>query len=142
MDRFGFQTVRGSSSRGGGEARDGLVASTGDGWFTALTVDGPRGPRRRVKGGIIDIARRTGVAVLPLTTIASSHWILSRSWDQFKIPKPFAKIVVSYGAPVFVAPSTQGLAFGTAKSQVRSGLATAEAAAQTYLQRRALRAPL
>ncbi len=136
MDRFGFKTVRGSSSRGGGEARDGLVASTEDGWFTALTVDGPRGPRRRVKGGIIDIARRTGVAVLPLTTVASSQWILRRSWDQFKIPKPFAKVVVSYAAPIVVAADTQGLAFGAAKAEVKAGLATAEANAQAFLLRR------
>ena len=133
MDRLGFKTVRGSSSRGGEAARDGLVEVTARGWFTALTVDGPRGPRRRVKGGVIDIARRTGVAVLPLVTTADREWVLRKSWDQFKIPKPFARVCVSYGPPVRVPAETSGLSFGAAKAQVREGLAAAEAAGRLAL---------
>lgn len=133
MNRLGFQTIRGSSSRGGEEARDDLVGITARGWFTALTVDGPRGPRRRVKGGVVDVARRSGVAVVPLITTADREWILTKSWDQFKIPKPFARVCVSYGEPVFIAADTQGLAFGEAKARIRAGLASAEAAARRAL---------
>ncbi|MEN9834584.1 MAG: hypothetical protein RL011_777 [Pseudomonadota bacterium] len=132
MAKFGFNTVRGSSSRGGPEARDQLVQMTEDGWFTAITVDGPRGPRRRVKGGIVDLARRTGVTIVPLTTTADRNWVL-RSWDQFKVPKPFARILVRYGEPIVVAPDTQGLAFGNIKNQIRDGLASNEAAAVAEL---------
>ncbi|MBM4251687.1 MAG: DUF374 domain-containing protein [Deltaproteobacteria bacterium] len=132
MARFGFQTVRGSSSRGGPEARDQLVHMTKDGWFTAITVDGPRGPRRRVKGGIVDLARRTGVSIVPLTSTADRQWVL-RSWDQFKIPKPFARILVRYGEPIAVAAETQGLAFGSIKNQIREGLAINEAQAVAEL---------
>ena len=128
MARFGLSAVRGSSSRGGPEARDQLVQVTESGWFTAITVDGPRGPRRRVKGGIVDVARRTGVAIVPLTTTADRNWVL-RSWDEFKIPKPFARIVVRYGEPIAVPEDTQGLAFGEIKHKVRAGLAANEAAA-------------
>lgn len=129
MDRLGFKTVRGSSSRRGEEARDELVEITERGWFTAITVDGPKGPRHRVKGGIIDVARRTGVAALPMVALADRAWVLSRSWDQFKIPKPFARIAVHYGAPVFVPAETQGLAFGEAKAAVRRGLDDVQRAA-------------
>jgi len=133
MDRIGFKTVRGSSSRGGEEARDELVERVAAGWFTAITVDGPRGPRRRVKGGVIDVARRTGVAVLPLITIADRTWILHKSWDQFQIPKPFARVALRYGPPVFVSEDTTGLAFGEAKAKVKAGLEAAEAAAKADL---------
>lgn len=133
MNRWGFQTVRGSSSRGGEAARDDLVDLTARGWFTAITVDGPRGPRRRVKGGVVDVARRSGVAILPLATCADREWLFTKSWDQFKIPKPFARVCVSYGPPVSVPAATQGLAFGAAKAAVRSGLAAAEAAARAAL---------
>jgi len=128
MSRFGFNTVRGSSSRGGPEAREQLVRATESGWFTAITVDGPRGPRRQVKSGIVDVARRTGVAVVPMITTADRNWVL-RSWDQFKIPKPFARVIVRYGTPIPVPSDTQGLAFGAVKNQVRDGLNSTEAAA-------------
>jgi lysophospholipid acyltransferase (LPLAT)-like uncharacterized protein len=125
MDRVGFRTVRGSSSRGGEAARDGLVRSIADGYFTAVTVDGPRGPRRRVKGGVVDVARRTGVAVVPIVVAADRQWVLG-SWDRFKIPKPFARIAVRYGAPVVVPAETSGLAFGDAKSAIRRTLEETE----------------
>ena len=126
MDRLGFRTIRGSSSRRGKEARDDMVEITEQGWFTAITVDGPKGPRRRVKGGIVDVARRTGVAILPMIATADRQWVLRRSWDQFKIPKPFARIVVCYGEPILVAAEAHGLAFGEAKASIRAGLKTAE----------------
>lgn len=132
VERFGFHPIRGSSSRRGAEARDELVEITDRGWFTAVTVDGPRGPRRRVKGGVVDIARRSGVAILPLVAVADRCWQL-RSWDEFKIPKPFARIAVRYGPMVAVPEGTQGLAFGAAKAQVKAGLDAAEAAATADL---------
>ncbi len=134
MDRFGFQTIRGSSSRGGPEARDELVAMTADGWFTAITVDGPKGPRRRVKGGIVDVARRTGVAVLPMIAVADRQWVLSRSWDQFKIPKPFARVAVCYGEPIAVPEGTQGLAFGEVKARIKQALDATEQATASHLR--------
>src|SRR5690606_8909652 len=97
MDRLGFRTIRGSSSRRGEEARFDMVDALEQGWFTAITVDGPRGPRRRVKGGIVDVARRSQVAILPMMAIADRHWELTKSWDRFKIPKPFCRIVLRYG---------------------------------------------
>lgn len=133
MDRLGFQTVRGSSSRRGPEARDELVEIVEKGFFTAITVDGPRGPRRRVKGGVIDVARRSGVAVLPVAAIADRQWVMHKSWDKFKIPKPFSRVRICYAAPVVVPPETHGLAFGEMKAAVRLGMAEAEREARLNL---------
>ena len=81
----------------------------------------------------IDVARRSGVAVLPLITTADREWVLHKSWDQFKIPKPFARVCVVYGAPVTVPAATQGIAFGAAKAAVREALAVAEEAGRAAL---------
>ena len=129
MNRLGFRAVRGSSSRGGEAARDGMVSIMQEGWFTAVTVDGPRGPRRRVKGGVVDVGRRALVPVVPLVTKGAREWVLAKSWDQFKIPKPFSRVVVAYGAPINVPAETQGLAFGDAKRLIRVGLEATERAA-------------
>lgn len=133
MDRIGFKTIRGSSSRRGEEARHDMVGALAGGWFTAITMDGPRGPRRRLKGGIVDVARRGNVAILPLITIADRQWVLTRSWDQFKIPKPFARVAVQYGAPLVVPAETQGLAFGEAKNKVKDAMTATESDATRAL---------
>lgn len=124
--RLGLDTIRGSSSRGGPEARQQLIERTRRGIFTALTVDGPRGPRRRVKGGAVDIARKTSVPVLPCIAAAARPWVLTKTWDQFKIPRPFSRIAVAYGPPIVVPPETEGLAFDELKTKVKDAIDAAE----------------
>ncbi len=67
----------------------------------AVTPDGPRGPRGRVKRGLITIARRTGVPIVPVACRAERAWALS-SWDRMVVPKPFSAITVTYHPPVRV----------------------------------------
>jgi lysophospholipid acyltransferase (LPLAT)-like uncharacterized protein len=95
--------VRGSSSRGGKSVKDAMMAALKDGATGAITVDGPRGPRREVKFGVVKIASDTGVAIVPSSAKISKMWVL-RSWDRFRLPKPFAKVEVFYGPPLFVPP--------------------------------------
>ncbi|MFQ5655065.1 MAG: hypothetical protein ACE5GW_10085, partial [Planctomycetota bacterium] len=64
--------------------------------------DGPRGPRRHVQPGIIDLARRTGLAILP-AALAYRHCRRLRSWDRMAIPHPFTPAVVLFGEPLLVA---------------------------------------
>lgn len=129
MERLGYQTIRGSSSRRGEQARQELVDASREGWITAITMDGPRGPRRRVKGGVVDVARRGGGAILPVVVMGARTWTLTRSWDQFKIPKPFTRVAIRYGTPVLVAPDTHGLAFGAVKANIKAAMAAAESKA-------------
>lgn len=100
---FGYRMIYGSQNRdgkdkGGMQAVRGLLASVKNGYPTAVTVDGSVGPRRYVKSGILDIGRRTGAGIIPFAVAADRFWEL-KTWDRFKLPKPFAKIVVSYGEP-------------------------------------------
>ena len=118
---MGMHPVRGSSSRGGKEARDEIVASFEEGYSVGITVDGPKGPPKVVKPGIIDVARKGKVAILPLTARGDRNWILG-SWDSLNIPKPFSRVAVCYGPPIMVAPDISGDAFESARKQVETVL--------------------
>jgi lysophospholipid acyltransferase (LPLAT)-like uncharacterized protein len=99
--RLGFGHVRGSSTRGGARALLELAQKVRSGFDLGVTVDGPRGPKGVVKPGVVEVARQTGAAIVPITT-ASSRRRIFRSWDAFEMPAPFARVVVRYGDPVTV----------------------------------------
>ena len=99
--RFGFVVVRGSSSRGGAEGLRALARALREGHSVIVVPDGPRGPSETVKPGVVALARLTGAPVVPMALGASSEWRL-RSWDGFRVPKPFARCVVRFGDPVRV----------------------------------------
>lgn len=103
LERLGFVTARGSSTRGGGEAALEMVARAGEGRMLGITPDGPRGPAERVKPGLAWLASRTGRPVVPLAAAADRAWVL-RSWDAFRVPMPFARVCVGLGEPVIVPP--------------------------------------
>ena len=100
--RFGFVAVRGSSSRGGAEGLRALARALREGHSVVVVPDGPRGPSETVKPGVVALARLTAAPVVPLALGASSEW-RTRSWDGFRVPKPFARCVVRFGDPVRVA---------------------------------------
>jgi lysophospholipid acyltransferase (LPLAT)-like uncharacterized protein len=99
---FGYGSVRGSSSWGGREATMEMVSALKAGKRCAITPDGPKGPRRQAKMGIVQIARQAGCPVVPFGFAAECCWRL-RSWDQFIIPKPFSRAVFVYGDPIRVS---------------------------------------
>lgn len=98
---FGYTAVRGSSSKGGKEATREMVDYLKAGKRCAITPDGPRGPRREMKKGAVEIARLTGAPVVPFGFAAEHCWRL-KSWDQFIIPKPFSRAVFVYGEPIHI----------------------------------------
>lgn len=97
-ERFGFRTIRGSSSRGATRALVGLVRALEAGHDVAITPDGPRGPARSFAPGALVAAQRGGVPVIPMAVTATRAWRL-RSWDRFLIPKPFSRVTIAYGDP-------------------------------------------
>jgi lysophospholipid acyltransferase (LPLAT)-like uncharacterized protein len=96
--RWGYTLVRGSSSRGGSSALREMVRVLRSGRSLAVTPDGPRGPRRRVKPGALLAARLSGVPVLPTAAAATRAWWLG-GWDRFLVPKPLARVRLVYGTP-------------------------------------------
>lgn len=100
--RFGFQTIRGSTGRGGVRAALQLAKKIQEGGVLAFTPDGPRGPSHKVQQGTIFLAQRSGCPIIPLGISASSRWLLTKSWDSYMIPRPFARAAFVVGEPLFV----------------------------------------
>lgn len=98
---LGYETVRGSSSRGAERALLGLIRQLRDGTPIAITPDGPRGPARQFAPGALIASQRSGAPILPIAASASRAWRLA-SWDRFMIPKPFARVTVAYAPAVAV----------------------------------------
>ena len=98
LSRNGVIPARGSTRKGGGTALQEMIELVQAGHPAALTVDGPKGPPRVVQPGILQLARRTGAWVLPVTGASTRPWFL-KSWDRYMVPKPFSRCVVSYGEP-------------------------------------------
>jgi lysophospholipid acyltransferase (LPLAT)-like uncharacterized protein len=99
ISRFGLVPVRGSSTRGGGEALRRLARVLRQGGEVVVVPDGPTGPREILKVGVIALARLSGAPIVPTAFGASREWRL-HSWDEFRIPKPFARCVVRFGEPI------------------------------------------
>jgi len=115
--RLGFGHVRGSSTRGGVHAVFDLAEKLKLGFDVGITVDGPRGPRYVVKPGPIQIAKRSGAAILPLTSASKRHKTFS-SWDAFELPYPFTKVAVRFGEPVVVPPDADADALETKRLEL------------------------
>lgn len=102
---LGFDTIRGSSSHGADRALLALSRALEAGKRIAVTPDGPRGPRHSFAPGALVAAHRAGVPIVPTRAYPSRAWTL-RSWDQFEIPKPFARVTVVLGEPEAVRAGT------------------------------------
>lgn len=104
-EKFGHVPARGSSTRGGKRALIEMVKNVKSGIPGALTVDGPKGPPHVVKAGVVELARLAQCAIVPMCPYAEKFWVIKKSWDQFRIPKPFTRIVIAIGEPVFADES-------------------------------------
>ncbi len=101
---MGINVVRGSKNRGGAKASIELIQKLEQGENIAITVDGPKGPRRQVKEGIIVIAKQTQVPIVPLVWYSPKKNFLNikSSWDGLRVPIGLIKILTSFGEPMYV----------------------------------------
>ena len=101
--RFGYGSARGSSRRGSVRALLELKRCIEQGKDVAFTADGPTGPAYQVKPGAAWLSRQTGAAILPFHIEPQQFWSL-KSWDGFRIPKPFTRALVKIGRPLRISP--------------------------------------
>ncbi len=99
IERFGFDAVRGSSSREGAAGLLGLKRAIEAGFIAVFTADGPRGPRYKTKIGPVKLAQLTQMPVGILYLLPERAWV-ANSWDGFLIPKPFSRIAVAWAHKV------------------------------------------
>ena len=121
IERFGYGTARGSTSRGARKALLQLRRDMAAGKPAGFTLDGPRGPARVAQPGALWLAKTTGNPVLPFHLEAGRHWTLG-SWDRTQIPKPFSTVAIAMGEPFIVAADADDAVIETARQSLEARL--------------------
>lgn len=103
MRAVGVKPVRGSTSRGAARALREMLDVTRT-HHVCITSDGPRGPRREVKPGLVYLASKTGRRIVPASYACRSKWELKGNWTVMTIPKPFTTVYAVGGDPIAVPP--------------------------------------
>jgi lysophospholipid acyltransferase (LPLAT)-like uncharacterized protein len=134
IERFGYGTARGSTSRGGAKALLKLKRDMAEGRPAGFALDGPRGPARVAQPGAIWLARASGNPVLPFHLEASRHWTMS-SWDRTQIPKPFSTVALAVGEPLEVPRDVKDEGLEPLRVELERRLAILERRALTLLKR-------
>jgi hypothetical protein len=102
---WGAEVIRGSANQSGALALRDMQRMMKNGFSIVTTADGPRGPKYEFKVGAILMARVAGVPIIPIGCAADRAWYLNR-WDDFMVPKPFARIALAIGEPYALPPRT------------------------------------
>jgi lysophospholipid acyltransferase (LPLAT)-like uncharacterized protein len=130
--RLGGAVIRGSSSHTGARAlRDYYTALTKDNVSPILTPDGPRGPRFKFKPGALLLSQMSGRPILPMAYAASRAWLVK--WDKFVIPKPFSRVAIAIGEPVYVPRVIDAAGFEALQLQMEQRLKALYAQARAAL---------
>lgn len=136
MNCFGMGSVRGSSRRGGRAAFRELVQLGKEPLDLVITPDGPKGPRREIKDGIVELARITNRPVIPMCFVSSRGHRFA-SWDRFFLPYPFGRGVYAYGEAIIYQNGESSESF---KERILAGMNANEAKATARLESYGLRA--
>jgi lysophospholipid acyltransferase (LPLAT)-like uncharacterized protein len=121
VQRFGFDVVRGSSSRKGVAAMLQLADVMANGRDAVITPDGPRGPAYEIGPGIVFLAQKSGAAVVPINMEYAKCWRL-KSWDRFILPRPFSTVRVVFGTPHVVAATANDDEFESERMRLQNAM--------------------
>lgn len=125
LRRFGYGVIRGSSNKRPERALREMLRSLKEGGSIVITPDGPRGPRHHVNPGPAWMASVTGFPILTVGAACDRAWRL-KSWDAFTIPKARARVVLSYGEPLYVERGADDAALRAASDELGRRLMAAE----------------
>ncbi len=129
---WGAEVIRGSANQSGALALRDMHRMMKNGYSIVTTADGPRGPRYEFKLGAILMARIAGVPIIPIACAADRAWYLDR-WDNFMVPKPFARVVLAIGAPYPVPSDTPLDALEPHRAHVQAAVMSLMADSETAL---------
>ena len=121
VEKVGFDVVRGSSSRQGVTAILQMADVLASGRDVVIAPDGPRGPVYQLGPGIIFLAQKSGVPVLPIHMEYSSYWRV-KSWDRFILPRPFSKVRVIFGPLHTVAATANDAEFEAERLRLENAM--------------------
>ncbi len=121
IGRFGLGTIAGSTRRGGTSALRAMLRTLRSGDYVGITPDGPRGPRMRAGGAIVEVARLARAPVVPVAFATSRRRVLG-TWDRFVVALPFSRGVFVWGRPISVARDADAEAREAARRAVEDAL--------------------
>jgi lysophospholipid acyltransferase (LPLAT)-like uncharacterized protein len=131
---FGFDAVRGSSSRGSREGLLGLKHIIETGRTAIFTADGPRGPIYQTKMGPIKLAQLTGAPIGAFYLLPEHAWVMP-SWDRFLIPRPFTRICVSWARQTLVPADLAPDQFEPKRQELNAALERARLRALNHFKK-------
>ena len=134
IERFGYGTARGSTSRGGRKALLQLTREMAAGRAAGFTVDGPRGPAQVAQPGAVWLAKATGNPLMPFHLEADRFWSVN-SWDRTQVPKPFATVALAVGEPIEVPTDADDDGIESARRTLEERLHALEARALALVGR-------
>jgi lysophospholipid acyltransferase (LPLAT)-like uncharacterized protein len=102
LKKFGYRSVRGSSTRGGVRAILDMQKELEAGYAISFTIDGPKGPAFVAKPGPVLLAKNTRLPIVCFHVGLENPWILQRTWDRFMVPRPFSRALVRIGKLIYV----------------------------------------
>lgn len=129
---FGYQAVRGSSSRGSREGLLGLKNVIESGGTAIFTADGPRGPIYRTKMGPVKLAQLTGARIGAFHLEPEHAWVMN-SWDRFLVPRPFTRIAVSWSRWTYVPTDMPDSGFEPKREELNAAIERARIRALEHL---------
>ena len=132
IERFGYGTARGSTSRGAVRALVQLKRDMASGKPAAFTLDGPRGPANVAQPGAVWLAKATGNPILPFHIESDRHWT-ANSWDRTQIPKPWSNVAIAIGEPMAIPADADESAIEAERLELEARLRTLEARALAML---------
>lgn len=132
IERLGFGTVQGSSSRGGVEGLTMMAERLEKGKHVAFTIDGPRGPRYVAKPGPVILARRTGKSISVFHIGLSRPHTFKKSWDLFQIPYPFSRAIVVIAPPIRVPTNADSEMLKQKQAEMQAALERVRDVAESW----------
>lgn len=135
IERLGFRTEQGSSTRGAIEGLSALAKCLEAGRHVALTIDGPRGPRFVAKPGAVILARRTGRPVSAFHIGVKWGHTFKKSWDQFRLPYPFSRVVMFVAPPIRVPADADSETVKATQAEVQLALEGVRDMAETWFEK-------
>ena len=132
IQKFGYGTARGSTSRGAVKALVQLKRDMAAGKPAAFTLDGPRGPAKVAQPGAVWLAKATGNPIVPFHIESNRHWT-AKSWDRTQVPKPYATTAIAIGEPLYIAPDADEAAIEAGRRLLEERLRELEARALAML---------
>ena len=109
----------GASGYEGKAALKQVLGRLKEGWSTFIAPDGPFGPAKEIKDGVLIMSMKTGTPVVPIRFYLTKEYRIP-SWDRKRYPALFSKLVVVYGEPIWVTQEN----FEEARQQIAKAMAS------------------